>query len=92
MSEIEHVAEAIRQSEDYWWNREDEPEDGLAETLARVAIKALDAYRAEEKRKNCKHMNAMGSSGTGNARSRWSCPDCGASYDSAALVSGVKGS
>lgn len=39
MSEmIERVAEAIRKSEAYWWNRDDEPDDGLAETLARAAI------------------------------------------------------
>lgn len=38
---IERVAKAIREHEAYWWNRSDEPEDGLAETLARAAIEAM---------------------------------------------------
>lgn len=42
MSEmVKRVAEAIRKSEAYWWNRPDEPEDDLAETLARAAIEAM---------------------------------------------------
>ena len=48
MSElIERVAEAIRTSEAYWWNRSDEPDDGLAETLARAAIEAMREPTAE---------------------------------------------
>lgn len=42
MSEmIERVAAAIRESEAYWRSRDDEPDDGLAETLARAALKAM---------------------------------------------------
>jgi hypothetical protein len=42
MSEmVDRVAAAIRESEAYWWNRDDEPDDGLAETLARAAIEAM---------------------------------------------------
>ncbi len=41
--EVERVADAIRKSNAYWWDRPDEPEDGIAETLAKVAIAALRA-------------------------------------------------
>lgn len=46
---LDRVAAAIRESEAYWWNRDDEPEDGLAETLARVAIAAMREPTGEMK-------------------------------------------
>jgi hypothetical protein len=90
MTELERVAEAIRESEVYWWNRDDEPDDGLAETLAQAAIKALDEHRAAEKRRNCMHYRKTGSGSTGpNAHFTWQCPDCGESYDSRSHSNGV---
>jgi hypothetical protein len=46
--DVERVAEAIRTSEAYWWNRSDEPDDGLAETLARAAIAAMNSVARSE--------------------------------------------
>lgn len=37
----EKVVNAIRESEAYWWNRSDEPEDGLAETLEDAVLGVL---------------------------------------------------
>lgn len=57
--------------------------------LIYVIITASDAYRAEEKRKNCKHFNRTGTGSVGSDGSGWStwyCSECGASYDSRALL------
>jgi hypothetical protein len=54
--------------------------------LIYVIITASDAYRAEEKRKNCNHIRKIGGGGIGanmgTSYSFWHCQDCGASYDS----------
>jgi hypothetical protein len=58
--------------------------------LIYVIITASDAHRAEEKRKNCKHLRKTGggSIGESGSHSYWHCHDCGASYDSRAPVTG----
>jgi hypothetical protein len=54
---------------------------------ASAAIEAADAYRAEEKRRSCKHERRIGTGCVGSDGSGWStwyCQECGASYDSRA--------
>jgi hypothetical protein len=54
-----------------------------AAALARAAIAAADKWDAEQRAAACKHPRAQGVGSTGpNAITVWSCPDCGASYDS----------
>jgi hypothetical protein len=49
---------------------------------ARIAITTVDAFREEEKRKNCRHYNKFGNgslSSDGSSSFSWYCKDCGAS-------------
>lgn len=86
MSELDAVVKAI-------WEAECIPPvidgdlQGWQQSVARAAISALDAYRAEEKRKNCKHPRRIGGGAVGESGSYsyWLCQDCGASYDSRTL-------
>lgn len=60
--------------------------------LIYTIITASDLYRAEVKRKNCKHLSKVGGGSVGDSGSHsyWRCNDCGASYDSRVAVSGAK--
>lgn len=52
---------------------------------ARIAIAAVDAFREEEKRKNCRHYNKFGNGSVsfdGSSSFSWYCRDCGASGQS----------
>lgn len=92
MSEVDVVAKAIDEAVQKWQPGSSQPIKGMA---AQAAIAALDIYRAEEKRKNCKHPSKFGTGsvgGDGTIWSTWYCRDCGASYDSrTALVSPADG-
>jgi len=91
MTETEQVAAAISAADAEWQDTPGTPITSWSETLARAAINALDAYRVEQKRKKCKHWNRIGngvcSSVGSSSWTYWYCQDCGASFDSRALVS-----
>lgn len=92
MAEIEIVAEAIRLR---GIERGHPIHPVMTHHLAAAAIEAMDAYRAEEKRRTCKHFNRTGTGCVGSdgfGWSTWHCSECGASYDSRTptLVAGVK--
>jgi hypothetical protein len=83
MTEIERVAQAIQaKCVERGYRGCPAP---LVHHVAGAAIEAVNAYRAEEKRKNCKHFNRIGNGyagSDGSSWSAWSCQSCGASYDS----------
>lgn len=87
MSEIEITAQAIALWDGADWHGRlgsRECSRDRYRAMARAAIEALDTCRAEEKRKNCKHLRKFGggSIGESGAHSYWRCHDCGESYDS----------
>lgn len=87
MSEIERADEAACKLDGMFRDIFNQQE---RRDLIYVIITASDAYRAEQKRKNCRHLNRFGGGGIGESGSHsyWRCPECGESYDSrAALVS-----
>lgn len=87
MSEIERVAQVICLWDGGDWDGvlgSRECSRDRYRAMAHAAREALDAYRADEKRKNCKHdrRTGGGSIGESGSHSYWHCSDCGASYDS----------
>lgn len=74
MTEVERVVEAMEARSAI--------DPVTMEDVARAAIAALDAYRAEERRKNCQHLNKTGTGMVGSDGSSyydWYCRDCHAS-------------
>lgn len=78
MSEIMTVAKAMAEAAGFCWEN---CAQSQWERDAEAGIRALDAYRAAEKRKNCKHPRKTGTGMVGSDGSSyhdWHCPDCGA--------------
>jgi hypothetical protein len=85
MSEIEQVARALLAHQVDTGQCDPDISWTSFEGEARAAIRALDAFRAEEKRRTCKHLNRTGTGSLGSngfGWSTWYCQECGASYDS----------
>jgi transposase-like protein len=82
MSEAEAVGRAMAEAAGFCW---DHCAQDQWKRDAEAGIRALDTYRAEQKRKTCKHNNRTGSGMVGSSGlswTYWQCPDCGTTFDS----------
>jgi hypothetical protein len=84
MTKEESVAKAIFEASDANVAFGDVHDLGKATfaRMSRAAIAAADKWDAEQRAETCRHPRAHGDASTGpNAATRWSCPDCGKSYE-----------
>lgn len=73
----------------HWNDCAQEPVDPSIYSRDQRMLRAFVAALAEEKRKNCKHLNRFGSGyagSDGTSWTAWTCQSCGTSYDSRATA------